>query len=162
MMLETHRPESIVVKVVPFEEMDLHTLYELLALRMSVFCVEQNCPYQDIDGKDPLAWHVLVYRTGELVGTARILMPGESYPDACSIGRVANRSDTRGQKIGQRVMRAAVEACEVRFPQYPIRIGAQQYLSGFYQQFGFSESGPAYLEDGIVHVPMIKAAVQNS
>lgn len=86
-------------------------------------------------------------------------MPGESYPDACSVGRVANRSDMRGQKIGQTLMRAAVDACDIRFPDHPIRIGAQQYLTGFYGQFGFEESGPSYLEDGIVHVPMMKAAL---
>lgn len=148
--------EQLTVKVLPFDDLDLRTLYELLALRTSVFCVEQNCPYQDIDGKDPLAWHVLVHRQGELAGTARVLMPGESYPDASSVGRVANRADLRGQKIGQVLMDAAVKACELRFPEYPIRIGAQRYLSGFYSQFGFVQSGPDYLEDGIVHVPMIK------
>lgn len=152
---------ELVLKVLPFEQLGLQTLYDMLALRMAVFCVEQNCPYQDMDGKDALAWHVLAYRAGELVGTARILMPGESYDDACSIGRVANRIDARGQKVGQQVMAEAVKACEVRFPKVPIRIGAQQYLSRFYSQFGFAEIGPAYLEDGIVHVPMEKPAVSS-
>ncbi|HEY1485360.1 MAG TPA: GNAT family N-acetyltransferase, partial [Micromonosporaceae bacterium] len=33
-------------------EVDATTLYAILRLRSEVFVVEQNCPYQDIDGRD--------------------------------------------------------------------------------------------------------------
>jgi len=33
-------------------------------------------------------------------------------------------------------------------------LDAQSYLIGFYTSFGFLESGPEYVEDGIAHVPM--------
>jgi ElaA protein len=33
-------------------------------------------------------------------------------------------------------------------------IGAQCYLTGFYQQFGFENVGDDYLEDGIPHQDM--------
>lgn len=160
MMDQRSLSTELTFKVVPFEQLDLRSLYDVLALRMAVFCVEQNCPYQDLDGKDDLAWHVLAYRSGDLVGTARILMPGEAFPDACSIGRVANRVDARGQKVGQQLMHTAVLACEERFPDFPIRIGAQRYLSRFYSQFGFEAAGAPYLEDGIVHLPMEKPALR--
>ncbi|MDX1341986.1 MAG: GNAT family N-acetyltransferase [Reinekea sp.] len=151
--------DSLVIRCLPFEQLDTNSLYDLLSLRMSVFCVEQNCPYQDADGKDQNAWHVLAYRQGELVGTARVLMPGVSYADACSIGRVANRIDQRGRKVGQQVMQRAVRECETLFPDFPIRIGAQRYLTNFYRQFGFEVSSSAFLEDGIVHVSMEKPAL---
>jgi len=159
MMDQRVKNDDLVLQCLPFEKLDLHTLYEMLGLRISVFCVEQNCPYQDADGKDPLAWHVLAHRGGELVGTARVLMPGTSYECACSIGRVANRIDQRGRKVGQQLMARAVAECENLFPNHPIRIGAQKYLTNFYSQFGFVPIGESYLEDGIVHITMEKSAI---
>ena len=35
-----------------YNQLTVDELYELLKLRCAVFVVEQNCPYQDIDGKD--------------------------------------------------------------------------------------------------------------
>jgi len=150
--------DELIIQCIPFDQLELSTLYDLLALRLSVFCVEQNCPYQDADGKDKLAWHILGYQNGELAGTSRILMPGEAYPDACSIGRVANSSNYRGQGVGQKVFQRAVDECEVLFPKHPIRIGAQKYLQSFYGKFGFETCSEPYLEDGIVHVTMERAA----
>jgi len=153
---------DLVIKCLPFEQLDRHTLYDMLSLRMSVFCVEQNCPYQDADGRDQAAWHVLAFASGSLVGTTRILMPSVAYPDACSIGRVANDSAYRGRGIGQELVRHAVDQCERMFPTFPIRIGAQKYLTKFYAQFGFVEFDQPYLEDGIVHVKMEKPPVVNA
>lgn len=151
--------EDLIIKCVRYEALDANTLYDMLALRLAVFCVEQNCPYQDIDGKDKNAWHILAYLKGELVGTSRILMPNDVYDDACSIGRVASQIAQRGRSIGKKVVHAAVSECEKLFPNYPIRIGAQQYLVEFYRQFGFQESSESYLEDGIVHISMEKPAL---
>ena len=39
-------------KTKTFDELSLQELYAILALRAEVFVVEQNCPYQDVDGKD--------------------------------------------------------------------------------------------------------------
>ena len=152
---------DIITKCVPFDQLDVSTLYSLLSLRMSVFCVEQNCPYQDADGRDQLAWHVLTYLSGQLVGTSRILMPGIAYEDACSIGRVANHIEQRGKGIGIALMSFAVAQCEKMFPNFPIRIGAQQYLTTFYSRFGFVVCSQPYLEDGIVHVTMEKPALRS-
>jgi ElaA protein len=159
MDLRQHNDE-LVIQCLPFDQLDTYTLYDMLALRMSVFCVEQNCPYQDADGQDQNAWHVLAYHNGTLVGVCRILMPGIAYPDACSIGRVANSSDFRGKGFGKSMMANAVKQCEVLFPKHPIRIGAQRYLAEFYQQFGFAVISEPYLEDGIVHVSMVKPAIE--
>lgn len=35
-------------------------LYEILRLRVDVFVVEQQCPYPEIDGKDPAAVHLFL------------------------------------------------------------------------------------------------------
>ena len=56
-------------------------------------------------------------------------------------------------------MAFAIAQCEQLFANYPIRIGAQHYLIGFYQQFGFVSQGESYLEDGIVHIQMERPAI---
>ena len=140
---------------VPFEQLSSHTLYQVLALRSSVFVVEQQCPYQDVDGKDPLAWHLLGYCDGELAAYSRILMPGEAFADAASIGRVTTSAAHRGSGIGGVLINKAVAECRKRFPQHPIRIEAQKYLTRFYERAGFQVEGDAFLLDGIVHIPMV-------
>lgn len=149
--------DTVTIKCVPFDQLDIHTLYDVLALRASVFCVEQDCAYLDLDGRDQAAWHVLAYKQGVLVGTARILTPGASYQDACSIGRVASQVEVRRQRIGLDIMRFAVDRCIEMFPEFPIHISAQKYLIDFYRKFGFVEKGASYLEDGLPHILMIKS-----
>jgi len=39
------------IEIKTFKELDTSTLYDILQLRSRVFVVEQNCVYQDIDGK---------------------------------------------------------------------------------------------------------------
>ena len=65
----------------PFEELTVPEVYEILRLRSEVFVVEQECAYQDIDGKDPGSWQVMVCDdAGELVAGLRVLRPGVSFP----------------------------------------------------------------------------------
>ncbi|MFG1497767.1 GNAT family N-acetyltransferase [Saccharospirillum sp. HFRX-1] len=149
---------DVIWQCVAFDELDIRSLYDLLALRMSVFVVEQNCPYQELDGKDQQSWHMLGYRQGQLVATARILAPGASYAEAASIGRVVSAPSERGTGIGQALMTESVQACVKRFPDHPIRIGAQAHLDAFYRRFGFVSSGATYLEDGIPHIEMTRPA----
>ncbi|WP_294766460.1 hypothetical protein [uncultured Rhodoferax sp.] len=43
----------------PFDALSREQLYELLRLRSEVFVVEQNCIFQDMDGLDDRAMHLL-------------------------------------------------------------------------------------------------------
>lgn len=159
MIFEKQPSTEVQWQVSAFESLTANTLYEMLSLRMAVFIVEQNCPYQDIDQKDRLAWHLLGHLDGQLVATARLLPPQTSYDSACSIGRVCSDGALRGKNLGRQLMALAVKQCETLFPNYPIRIGAQQYLEKFYQQFGFETDSEPYLEDGIWHIEMQKPAL---
>lgn len=141
----------------PFDELALSELYELLRLRVAVFIVEQNCPFQDLDGQDAQAYHLLARtEAGELAAYARLFDAGQSY-EQVAIGRVAVAPTHRRAGLGQELMRQAVAQCEVLFGKQPIKIGAQQYLERFYQDFGFVQCGEEYLEDGIPHIPMLRA-----
>ena len=54
------------LKVKYFDELSTRELYEILRARAEVFAVEQNCVYQDLDGKDYKSLHVFFDR-GESV-----------------------------------------------------------------------------------------------
>jgi ElaA protein len=56
-------------------------------------------------------------------------------------------------------MQRVVQAMDELYPGLAIRIGAQQYLERFYSAFGFVTASPTYIEDGIPHVEMVRAAV---
>jgi ElaA protein len=82
--------------VKPFQELSVVELYEIMKLRLEIFVVEQNCPYQDADGKDLKSLHLMGYSNdGVLVAYCRILPAGISYAEV-SIGRVVSSSLVRG------------------------------------------------------------------
>ncbi|MEK7254956.1 MAG: GNAT family N-acetyltransferase [Bacteroidota bacterium] len=141
----------------PFHELTAPQLYGIMVLRQEVFIVEQNCPYLDADGKDLQAWHLAGYDDdGKLVAYARLLPTGISYPNHSSIGRVVTSANVRRSGAGKALMRAAIDNMEQLLPGENIKIGAQKYLRGFYESFGFVVSGDEYLEDGIPHFPMVR------
>ena len=41
-----------------FNELTIEELHEILKVRVAVFVVEQNCPYQEVDDKDKYSYHV--------------------------------------------------------------------------------------------------------
>ncbi|WP_178991394.1 GNAT family N-acetyltransferase [Winogradskyella schleiferi] len=143
------------IKVKTFQELTLQQLYDLLQLRSEVFVVEQDCVYQDVDGKDQKALHVLGYSGQKLVAYTRLFKPGD-YFEKASIGRVVVRSHERKFKYGNTIMNASIEAIKTHYNETEIKISAQCYLKKFYNNLGFIEVGEAYLEDGIPHISMLR------
>lgn len=140
----------------PYAALTVPELYALLQLRNAVFVVEQTCAFQDIDGQDAAAHHLLGRTaTGELAVYARLFAAGHSYPEA-SIGRVAVAPGCRRHGLGRQLMRQALAQCAALWGPQPIRIGAQRYLREFYRGFGFEQQGPMYLEDDIEHIHMLR------
>lgn len=138
-----------------FEKLTAAELYEILQLRAEVFVVEQNCPYQDLDGKDSKAIHLMGRNaSGKLIAYARLLAPGISY-EVASIGRVVSSPSVRGFGAGKELMETAIRQMEIHFGAVPIRIGAQEYLKKFYESFGFVQVSGTYLEDNIPHIEML-------
>jgi ElaA protein len=138
-----------------YKELTKEELYDVLQLRSEVFVVEQDCVYQDIDGKDQKAHHVLGYKDQTLVAYTRIFKPGDYFTEA-SIGRVVVKQNERNHKYGNEVMQVSIEAVKTHFKETTIKISAQCYLTGFYNSLGFNEIGEEYLEDDIPHIAMIR------
>jgi ElaA protein len=133
------------------EAMSPRDVHDVLALRVAVFVVEQQCAYLEIDGRDvePDAVHWWS-RDDDGVLTAYLRLLVE--PAGHRIGRVVTAPAARGTGAGAALMRAALATLPG-----PVVLGAQVRVQGFYERLGFTVSGPGYDEDGIPHVPMLRA-----
>ena len=145
----------IEIKVKSFEALTKQELYNLLQLRSEVFVVEQDCVYQDIDGKDEKAFHVLGFKNNKIIAYTRIFKPGD-YFDNASIGRVVVAKNERQFRYGYNIMEASIKAIKDHFNETFILISAQCYLKKFYTNLGFKVIGQEYLEDDIPHIAMVK------
>lgn len=134
-----------------FHELGPDALYDLLRLRAEVFVVEQACVYQDLDGLDRGATHLLGVEEGRLEAYARWRPEG----DHVRLGRIVTGPRIRGRGHGRRLMREALRRIAAEHPQTPVLIHAQVRLEGFYRDLGFETRGAPFDEDGIPHVEMV-------
>jgi len=141
-------------KIKKFKELKLEEIYKILELRNEVFIVEQECAYQDCDGKDENSYHLFIEKNGKIIAYLRILEKGVSY-DEISIGRVSVHKCYRGKGISREMMLKAIEFIEQSLNENHIKIQAQSYLLNFYKSLGFKEISNEYLEDNIPHIDML-------
>jgi ElaA protein len=143
-----HPEPKDVLRVASFRDLDTSTLYAILKLRCDVFVVEQKCFYADLDGRDtePGTRHLWVEHRDEIVAYLRVLDDG----DVERIGRVVTAPGARGAGLAGRLMDEALTVIGNRTSV----LEAQAHLVRFYARFGYEQTGPEYLEDGIPHVPM--------
>lgn len=136
----------------PLADLDPHVLYRVLRLRVQVFVVEQDCAYEDLDGRDlePGAELLWAADGDEVVSTVRVLHD----PAALRIGRVATAPAARSRGVAAELMRRAVDRCTELDPAASIVLDAQAHLAPWYARFGFVVDGEPFDEDGIPHLPM--------
>ena len=140
-------------KIKSFEALSTNELYDIMKLRSTIFVVEQNCVYLDLDGKDKVALHLYGEFEGKIVAYSRLFKPGISFENA-SIGRVVVDANYRERKWGHDLMREAIAGIKTHFGESKITIGAQLYLKKFYESHGFVQTSEMYLEDDIPHIEM--------
>ncbi len=141
-----------------FEDLTLDELYDDLYLRVDVFVVEQNCPYPEIDGKDRYAYHLLCKdEAGKIIASLRILDKGQTFSEM-AVGRVVVSPDHRGEGLGKKMMKRAIDfICkELKVPCFNLQ--AQAHLTPFYEKLGLKICTDIYLEDDIPHQSMIYEA----
>ncbi|MBA3592438.1 MAG: GNAT family N-acetyltransferase [Pseudomonadota bacterium] len=146
---------NITWRFAAFDALSAAELYGALQLRTEVFVMEQAGIYQDMDGFDHLAVHVLGASDEQLVAYARCFPAGVKFTEA-SIGRVITRQILRGSGQGHELMRHAISCVFEHWGAQPIRMGAQARLEKFYVQHGFVKTGLPYIEDGISHIEMLR------
>ena len=138
-----------------FGELSVRDLHDVLRLRGAVFVLEQSCAFQEIDGRDPEALHLMAWlgETPSLAGTLRVIGPGPEGP-AAHIGRVATAMSARGAGLGRRMMRSALAEIALRFGPVPTEVAAQTAVESFYGRLGFERISADFDEDGIAHCHM--------
>ena len=136
-----------------FSELTTEELMQIYKLRIAVFVVEQNCPYQDIDGWDPHAYHLWL-KDGEGIQAYLREQPQKTlYADA-SMGRVISVKRRCG--LATRLLREGIGLAREKFGAKRLIIGAQTYACPVYEKVGFVRTDYEYMEDGIPHVRMIQ------
>jgi ElaA protein len=146
--------KSMDFQIKKFNELSTEELYAILKLRSEGFVVEQQCIYQDCDGKDKTSYHLFSKVDNEIIFYLRILEKDVSYNEV-SIGRVLVSKKYRGKNLGKQMMMAAIEFIEDSLNEKEIRISAQNYLIKFYSNLKFVKVSDVYLEDDIPHIEML-------
>lgn len=150
---------TITWQLLSFDELTTAQLYAILALRQQVFIVEQQCTYQDCDGRDKNAHHLLAWDDQKeqslLIAYLRILPP-QKEKDSPAIGRLVTHPDKRGKGLGREIMERCLHALDEIYPNAVATLSAQQYLISFYEHLGFLIASEGYDEDGIPHIRMIR------
>lgn len=160
------------IRIKKFSELSLEELYAILKVRAEVFVVEQNCPYQDLDGNDDKSIHVFAMEGNDCVGCLRVFMredfdtptagsegmPPTDFGDrkVAQVGRVVTALSHRGTGLGHLLMTHAIDVAKTMLPSDILYLEAQTYAIGFYQKSGFQVSSTEFLEDGIPHVQMTR------
>lgn len=134
-----------------FDKLTPEELYKLLALRSQVFVVEQNCVYQDLDGRDDKAWHMWLEDEDGIQAYLRILDPGVVHED-CAIGRVLCLKRRKG--YASKLLSAALDLIQEKTLSDSFYLEAQEYAKSLYENLGFKQTSEPFLEDGIPHVSM--------
>ena len=134
-----------------FSELTAEELFAVYKLRVSVFVVEQNCPYQEVDEADRSAYHIWLEDEDGIEAYARVLPAGAVFETA-SLGRVIAVKRRCG--LGSRIVSAAVRTAKEKFGADKITIEAQTYARSLYEKQGFLQTSDEFLEDGIPHIRM--------
>ena len=135
-----------------WDDLSINEVQSIFGLRSEVFIVEQECPFQDVDGRDPEADHLLLYKNNILCGYTRIF-PKNTYFKEASFGRTVVKKTHRGKGYGHVLVKESLKYLKNK-NERPIKISAQSYLKEFYLSHGFVAKGSEYLEDNIPHIAM--------
>ncbi len=140
-----------------FDVADDTRLAEAIALRIRVFVDEQKVPLAlEIDEHDrpgSTALHAIVREAdGTVVGVGRLYRRDAA---TAQIGRMAVAASARGRGVGAALLRRLVAEAE-RLDFTTARLDAQDHALGFYGRERFNVAGDAFLDAGIVHVPMVR------
>ena len=134
-----------------FSELRAEELFEIYKLRVSVFVVEQKCPYQEVDDADRIAYHLWLKDEDGIEAYARVLPQGATFPTV-SIGRVIAVKRRCG--LGSKIVEEAINVAKTKFHADQITIEAQVYARSLYEKHGFRQTSEEFLEDSVPHIQM--------
>lgn len=145
-------------KLKTFAELTNDEIYAIMHLRNSIFVVEQNRLYQEIDPHDKEALHLFkIDADGDIVAYSRIFTIDDGQK--VTFGRVATSKKVRGQGVGRDLLDQIMHTIGEYFPNLPIEIEAQEQVQGYYEKADFKREGDVFTFNFTPHVKMIHAPI---
>lgn len=142
--------------VVAGDQLTAQDVYDIWRIRDAVFSVEQQCPVEDVDGRDLLPTMTHLWFADDRGPTSYLrsfVEDGERH-----VGRVCTREDQRGLGLSGQL----VDECSRLWGDDVIVLNAQAHLEQWYGRHGYVRSGDNFIEAGIDHVPMTRPASPRS
>lgn len=139
-------------EVKEFSQLTAREVFDIFQTRESVFVVEQECPYHEIDEHDLSSIHVYAHEEGQIIAYARIF----NEESTVTFGRVLVHPDFRGKGISKSLITKVMQVICEKMPNKSIVIEAQDYIQALYAHFGFERTSEFFLIDNIPHVRMEK------
>ena len=139
-----------------FRDLGIDNLYSLLSFRQRIFVVEQECPYEDLDGVDQSSDHIMCFDGSDIIAYSRSSPPATGS-NSSALSRIAVCHLNRNAGLGRELLKKSIDFNFAKWPDSQICISAQTYLIEFYQSLGFLSVGSDYQEDGIPHIKMVLA-----
>lgn len=121
-------------------------------IRQAVFVEEQGFE-NEFDEIDEQAYHLVIYKEQNPIGTGRMYLKNET---TMILGRIATVKDYRGQNIGSLIVKT-LENKARQLGYLTTELSAQQRAQGFYEKLGYQVEGAVYLDEWCPHVTMKKA-----
>lgn len=134
-----------------FDELTAREFHDIIKVRSQVFVVEQKSAFQEVDGADLNAVHILKTENNDIQAYVRVY---EKEDKTMSFGRVLVPKTFRGQGLGRELLEQVMDYLEENYPAKEVVIQAEEYLIRFYKTFGFEIVSERYLDVGIWHVEM--------
>jgi len=138
---------NLIIKT--FQELDTKELYEILKARASIFIMEQNINYQDMDDIDYRSLHCFLWENNRVVAYLRAFYTASNI---VKIGRVLTLE--HGNGFGKKLMEQSLQEIKSKMNPSRICMHAQKHAASFYEKFGFQVTSDDFLEEGVVHVEM--------
>ena len=129
------------------------TYKDALKIRFDVFVTEQGVSIADeIDELEDQTIHVVLYKEGEPIATARIYaIDADTY----KVQRVAVQEKVRKQGFGA-ILMTEVEKKVMELGGRNITLGAQNTAIPFYERIAYTIEGAEFMDAGIPHHTMTK------
>lgn len=143
------------ISIKKFYELNIDELFNIARARARVFALEQNVKVDDLDEADKISHHVMLWNDGELISYCRILPKGVMF-DEVALSRVITAKEYRGNNLGLKVIKSAVDFIRFELDEPVIKIASQKRVQGFYEKLGFEKCSDVYIKADIEHINMIK------
>lgn len=121
-------------------------------IRKEVFVKEQGVPLEaEFDQYEEAADHILVYWNGKPVGTGRL----RTMDEIAKLERICILPAYRKHGLGKEIIRALENIAKEK-GMAKAKLHAQKQAQGFYEKLGYTCVSEPFMEDGILHVLMVK------